>query len=264
MKISKAVRSYYQTLGVNQNATVLEIEAAWQKKKRDYSARDLQNLGETSMRLVQSETEQIKEAYSVLIDPQTREEYNRWLAGRKTSARKRTRFTTSKRFMNKQAKIDNDRAIECWEQNRHDEAIVQWEAAASKDPDIAELHHNLGNAYSCQNQPEKAIESLKLAISIDPTLVEAYNKLGCVFYRQGNRNSALKSWKQALKVNPDFKEAVHNLRVLQNATQFDIDSEIPIYQRDKATQDDGDASWKIRVRRRFEQLLGKLRETDSQ
>lgn len=264
MKTSKAVRSYYQTLGVNRDATVLDIEAAWQKKKRDYSDGKLQAFKGKSIGLIQLEAQRIKEAYNILIDPQTREEYNRWLAARDSSLTKRNRVTKSKSFMSKQAKIANDRAIECWEQNRYDEAIVEWEEAARKDPDIAELHHNLGNAHSQQNQPEKAIESLKKAVALDPALVEAYNKLGCIFYRQGNRDLALKSWKQALKIKPDFKESVHNLRVLQNATQFDINNEIPVYQREKPPQDDETSSWKIRIRRRCAKLLGKSTKTGPQ
>ena len=75
----------------------------------------------------------------------------------------------------------NDRAIDCWEQNRFDEAIAQWEEAINSNPNVAEIHHNLGNAYAHHNHTEEAIESLKRALSIDPTLVEAYNKLGCIF-----------------------------------------------------------------------------------
>ena len=264
MQISKSGQSYYQILGVNQDATVLNIEAAWEKKKDDYNPQQLQGLEGNARRLVKAETERIKEAYKVLKDPEKRQEYNRWLAGHGTSPTKQTQFTQSKRFMSKQAEIANDRAIQCWEQNRFDEAIAQWEAAINSNPNIAEIHHNLGNAYAHQNHTEEAIESLKRALSIDPNLVEAYNKLGCIFYRQGNRDFAFASWKQALKIKPDFKEALHNLRLLQNATQFDVNNEIPVYERDDLAEGDEKASWKNRVRQGVGKLIGKTTKTDSE
>jgi len=166
--------------------------------------------------------------------------------------------------MSKQAEIANDRAIQYWEQNRFDEAIAQWEDAINSNPNVAVMHHNLGNAYAHQNHTEEAIESLKRALSIDPNLVEAYNKLGRIFYRQGNRDLAFVSWKQALKIKPDFKDALHNLRLVQNSTRFDVNNEIPVYERDELAQGVGKASWKNRIRQGVGKLVGKNRKTNSE
>ena len=246
-------------LGANQDTTLPDIEAACRKKKDDYNPQKLQDIEDNALRLVKVETERIKKAYEVLKNPEKRKEYNQSAAGHDASPTKQTQFTQSKRFMSKQAEIANDRAIECWEQNQFDEAIAQWEEAINSNPNVAEIHHNLGNAYAHHNHTEEAIESLKRALSIDPTLVEAYNKLGCIFYRQGNRDFAFVSWKQALKIKPNFKEARHNLRLIQNTTQFDVDSEIPVYKRDDLADGDEKSSWKNRIRQGVGKFIGKTK-----
>jgi tetratricopeptide (TPR) repeat protein len=166
--------------------------------------------------------------------------------------------------MSKQAEIGNDRAIEYWKRDRFDEAIAQWEKVLSIDPQIAEIHHNLGKAYAHQNLPDKAIESLKHAIAIDPTLVEAYNKLGCIFYDQGNQELAISSWNEALKVKPDFREALHNLHLAESTPEFDINSEIPEYERGDSEEDDEAPSWLNRVGQWIGRLFGRNNKTDSE
>ena len=138
--------------------------------------------------------------------------------------------------MSRQAEIANDRAIEYWKRNRFDEAIAQWEEIVRKNPNLAEIHYNLGNAYMHQDKIENAIEAFKRALSIDPVLLEAYNKLGIICYKQGNLKLAFACWKQALMINPDFAEARHNIGLIQNVPQFDVDDEIPAYQH--VTEDD--------------------------
>ena len=164
--------------------------------------------------------------------------------------------------MSKQAEIANDRAIEYWKRDRFAEAIVQWEEALRIDPQVAEIHHNLGNAYAHLNLPDKAIESLKQALSIDPTLVEAYNKLGCIFNDQGNRELAISSWNEALKVKPDFREVLHNLHLAESTPQFDVNSEIPEYERGDSEEDEEKSPWSTRVGQWFGRVFGRGNKSD--
>ena len=161
--------------------------------------------------------------------------------------------------MSKQAEIANDRAIEYWEQNRFEEAIAQWEEIVRKDPNLAEIHYNLGSAYMNQGKTESAIEAFKRALSVDPTLTEAYNKLGIICYKQGNARLAFACWKQALMINPDFDEARRNIGLIQSTPQFDVEEEIPAYQHvtednvesdENASIEEGDdpPTWTNRIR----------------
>ncbi len=155
--------------------------------------------------------------------------------------------------MSKHAKIANDRAIEYWKRNRFDEAIAQWEEIVRKNPNLAEIYYNLGNAYVYQGKIENAIEAFKQALSIDPALLEAYNKLGIICYKQGNLELAFACWKQALMINPDFEEARHNIGLIQNAPQFNADDETPVNADDETpapqpvTEDDAKGDKHARV-----------------
>ena len=166
--------------------------------------------------------------------------------------------------MSKQAEIANDRAIEYWEQNRFEEAIAQWEEIVRKDPNLAEIHYNLGSAYMYRGRIESATESFKRALSIDPDLPEAYNKLGIICYKQGNAELAFACWKQALMINPDFEEARRHIGLIQNTPQFDVEGEIPAYQH--VTEGDQNAStenrnnlptWRNRIRQGWDTLRKK-------
>ncbi|MCZ6679448.1 MAG: tetratricopeptide repeat protein [Candidatus Poribacteria bacterium] len=249
-------QDYYKILGINRDATILDIEAAWQKKQREYDPGKLHGLGDKLRECAEAEMERIHAAYETLKHPEKRKEYNRMLADGAGKLTEPTQVTQREKTMSRKAATANDRAIEHWQQSRFEEAIAQWEEAVQHNPNIAEIHHNLGNAYAHQGNIESAVESLKRAISIDPSLLEAYNKLGCIYYRQGNLDLAYASWNLALKVDPNFKEALHNIKLIQNVTQFDVDSEIPTYQhitKEGAEQsgsagDDDKPTWKDRIR----------------
>ena len=257
MKPPEPGRDYYEILGINRDATILDIEAAWQKKERECGLSEFQGLGDEVQAIAKAEIERIHAAYETLKEPTNRKAYDRMLASANAKQTQPTHTTRLERFMSKQAEIANDRAIEDWEQNRFEEAIAQWEEIVRKNPNLAEIHYNLGNAYAHQSESESAIEALKRALSIDPTLLEAYNKLGVICYKQGNLELAAASWKQALKIDPNFEEARHNIGLIQNVPQFDVDNEIPAYQHvtaDDAKHDgnagtgDNDPTWRNRIR----------------
>lgn len=267
MKTSKSThRDFYGILGVKSDATILEIEAAWQKKQRFYELNQPQELEDERQALEKAERELANAAYETLKEPAKRREYDRALAHHATEQAKQVGIPQLERTMNKKAERTNDRAITYWKQSRFDDAIALWEEVVLETPNIAEIHHNLGNAYAHQGKIENAIESLKQAIAIDPTLIEAYNKLGCIYYKQGNLDLAFASWNFALKIDPNSEEALHNIRLIQNATQFDVENEIPAYQqiapeeikqeRPRQTgEDDGDRStWKDRIRQRLKKF----------
>ena len=59
-------RDYYQVLGVSRDATLLEIEAAMERKQQEYDPEKLEGLGERLLQLAQRETDLIRTAYEVL------------------------------------------------------------------------------------------------------------------------------------------------------------------------------------------------------
>jgi tetratricopeptide (TPR) repeat protein len=261
MKTPWLERDNYEVLGVSRDATILDIDAAWQKKLREHAPSNLQGMGARA--LAQAEIDRINSAYQTLSNPQTRNRYDRLLAMRAVLSAKSNQATRLEKTMSKKAELANDCAIEYWKQGRFEEAIAQWKTVLQTDPSIAEIHHNLGNAYAYQGKLDHAIESLKQAIATDATLIEAYNKLGCIYYKQEKLELAYASWRQALKIDPNFKEALHNLRLIQHMIPLDAEGEIPAYQHaspeeareERTVQDEDELSWKERFRQRLKRFV---------
>ena len=64
------------------------------------------------------------------------------------------------------------------QQGKYDEAIAQLQAAATKNPGLKGLSHELGTAYYKKGDYIKAIESFKQALAEDPDNKEAVQLLG--------------------------------------------------------------------------------------
>lgn len=62
------------------------------------------------------------------------------------------------------------------------------------DPENADAHLLLGNAYYNSNRPEEAVEAYKQAIEIDADMAQAHYKLGKVYLKMGNKDLALEEY----------------------------------------------------------------------
>jgi Flp pilus assembly protein TadD len=92
----------------------------------------------------------------------------------------------------------NHRGVTLRRLNRMDEAIVCYRRAIALQPDLAEAHHNLGNALADQNQLDDAVLCYRRAIALRPDWSEAHNHLGTVLLAQGNAQQALACHRTAL------------------------------------------------------------------
>jgi len=93
------------------------------------------------------------------------------------------------------------------------EAIESYKQALRIDPDLADAHYNLGNAYHGSGKYEEKIESYKQAIRINPDFKEAHYNLGNAYVRSGKYEEAIESYKQALRIDPDYAKAHYNLGI---------------------------------------------------
>lgn len=83
--------------------------------------------------------------------------------------------------------------------------------AVRKNPNDANAHFNLGNAYSRLGQYQDAITPYKEAIRIKPDDAFAHYNLGLAYGKSGRYQEAIASNKEALRIKPDFASAHYNL-----------------------------------------------------
>jgi predicted O-linked N-acetylglucosamine transferase (SPINDLY family) len=97
------------------------------------------------------------------------------------------------------------------EAGRHDVAIECFKAALGIEPQLAELHFNLGNALRDGGYVDDAIASFRRAIEQQPNLAGAYNNLGILLRSQGKAKEAFEYFQQAVRIDPDQAEAQNSL-----------------------------------------------------
>ena len=92
-------------------------------------------------------------------------------------------------------------------------SIDAYKQAIRINPDDAEAHYNLGNAYQGLSHYEGAVGALKQAIRINPDYANAHFLLGLVYTKLGRYKEAVEALKQALRIYPDDSEARYWLGV---------------------------------------------------
>lgn len=98
----------------------------------------------------------------------------------------------------------------------YNEAISEYKKAIETNPQYAEAHYNLGNAYYGKGMFDKwkyneAIAEYKKAIEINPQYAEAHNSFGKAYYQKKMYDEAISEYKKAIEINPQYAEAHYNL-----------------------------------------------------
>ena len=92
-----------------------------------------------------------------------------------------------------------------------DEAVSKLQRALKLDPNSAEAHFLLGNAYARKEQFPQAEEQYLQALKLDEKNTDAQSNLGVVYYRQGKLQDAEKAFRTALSQQPNDAEIRYNL-----------------------------------------------------
>jgi tetratricopeptide (TPR) repeat protein len=90
------------------------------------------------------------------------------------------------------------------------EAVQQYEAALSAEPNYAEAHNNLGAVLLRQGRFEEAIAHHSAAVRLKPEYLYYFN-LANAQMDAGKAADAVANYQQALRLNPSSSQAHHNL-----------------------------------------------------
>ena len=93
---------------------------------------------------------------------------------------------------------------------RFDEAIAHHAAAFRIKPEYLYCY-NLANAYANAGKSGEAIAQYHQALQLNPTASDAHHNLGLVWQAQGKSEEAMAEFRAALKLRPDYESAEHHL-----------------------------------------------------
>jgi tetratricopeptide (TPR) repeat protein len=88
------------------------------------------------------------------------------------------------------------------------ETIELNKQAKKIDPDDADTHRELGDAFVGAGKYQEAIESYKQAIEIDPDDADTHYNLGVAYVKAGMHKEAFESFRQVIRINPDDADAL--------------------------------------------------------
>ena len=84
----------------------------------------------------------------------------------------------------------------------YDKAIEEYNKALALNPNVSELHNNLGYAYLDKGDIEQAIMEQKKALDMDPNLANAYYGLALALEKRGDTQGAIQHWEKYLEIAP--------------------------------------------------------------
>jgi len=96
-------------------------------------------------------------------------------------------------------------------QGRYAAAEALFSEYIKRNPDDAEAHYNLGNAFIGKGETDEAIRAYREGIRLNPKDATAHHYLGIALGKKGEKVEAIKSIREAIRLNPKDAEAHYNL-----------------------------------------------------
>jgi tetratricopeptide (TPR) repeat protein len=91
-----------------------------------------------------------------------------------------------------------------------DNALLNYSAALSINPDLAEIFTNRGLAWYDKGELDKALSDYSTALDINSNLYQAFTNRGLVWRDKGDFDRALSDFNMALSLNPKDDKAFYN------------------------------------------------------
>ena len=102
-------------------------------------------------------------------------------------------------------------ALKCHQAGDLTRAENLYREVIAAQPDFAEAHNSLGNAFLQLGKGDAAISSYQRALAIKPNFPEALNNLGYLLLQQDRLGEAEQALRRALGAKPDYAQANSNL-----------------------------------------------------
>lgn len=197
--------SYYQILGVTEDATQEDIKKSYFRLARKFHP-DLfdRGLPAETVRKIDEVFDQITKAYQTLSDDNRKVEYDKQLSEPPKDDRRNLSQEAEKRF--RQGK-------HLFDQARYEEALVFLEQAVRLSQDKARYFILLAMTQAKLHiYRQEAEKNFIKATRLEPWNPEAFVGLGILYKKEGLHIKAKKQFERALQIEPDHKIALKELR----------------------------------------------------
>jgi tetratricopeptide (TPR) repeat protein len=98
--------------------------------------------------------------------------------------------------------VDLEKANAALKAGQLDDAIAGYDKVAAGAPNLPEVHHNLGLAWSRKGDKAKAEAALRKAIELKPGFADSHRALSVILYESGKRDAALQEAVLAAQADP--------------------------------------------------------------
>lgn len=102
-------------------------------------------------------------------------------------------------------------AASLYSKRLYGQAETKFREALSINPNMPEIHINLGNIYFKKKNFTDAIECWKKALSLDPDRIICYTNIGNALYASKKIEEAISYWQNAIIAAPDHLQTILNL-----------------------------------------------------
>ncbi len=106
--------------------------------------------------------------------------------------------------------------------NRYDEALYEYNKAATLDASNLETRIKIAKVYSKKGYLQKSFEELRRVKSEYPAYIPVRIALGLLHYGSGNTLEAQTEWQSALSKDPSNEELLMYLNLSKNATETNL------------------------------------------
>jgi tetratricopeptide (TPR) repeat protein len=207
-------QSLFEILGVDDNATELDIEVAYERLAERTHPDHLSNSNEAVRRLAVTVFRHVEQAFETLRDPKRRQLYVLELrrVGREAAAREEQNraLEAEKEFQRGEAAL---------EQRSYEDALVFFGRALERSPDEGEYHAHYGwTLHLCHpdnaQMAEEAIEHVRNGLKLASDREKPYLLMGRLCKATGRIEAAEKMFTRAVQVQPECVEALRELRLI--------------------------------------------------
>lgn len=120
----------------------------------------------------------------------------------------------------------NNRGDALVDEERYEEALLDFDKAVELLPKYAMAYYNRGNLYQKQKKYEQALADFNYAIRYRRNFDKAYNNRGTLYKETNRLDEALVDYDRAISLNPDYHMAYNNrgtVHILQKQYQLAVE-----------------------------------------